>query len=68
MVSFKIEEPQKPIGFKIAPAVPPLLQIFDAVMIKPDGSIEHLEGFTTTDEAARLFWEAVGRLRPKAFR
>ena len=34
--------------------------------IHPDGSIERGPSFTTVDEMAQKFWEAVERMRPRA--
>lgn len=45
---------------------PTTLKIFDAVTIHQDGRVEVNPKYTT-DEAAKLFWDAVVRIAPDFF-
>ncbi|GEM_PF-4685239 len=55
---------QLPCDVINAGSLKPTKIVVGPVAILPDGSIERTKDFTTTDEAAMAFWNAVDRLAP----
>lgn len=52
--------------YLVGPVCTAKIVIGDIVEIDPgNGSIRRLAGFTTTDEAALKFWDAVARIAPR---